>query len=77
MIEQMRRLIFGDTRIRPVLPEDVEAAKLPAHLEAQAQDSDRLSIRLMLEAHDTAAISARIREALAQDVAIRVQRRGI
>lgn len=76
-MEHLRRLIFGDTRIRPILPEDVKASKLPEHLEEIAKDQNKLSLRLMAEAHNTAVLSARIREALAEDVAIEVQRRSI
>jgi hypothetical protein len=77
MMARLRRLIFGDTRIRPVLPDEVEPAKLPPHLEKAAKQGDQLGITLMRDLAETAIISSRIRTALAEEVAIKVQRRGM
>jgi hypothetical protein len=77
MSERLRRLIFGDTRIRPVLPDEVTPSKLPPHLEKAAKQGDQLGLKLMQTLVETAQISSRIRQTLAEEVAIKVQRRGL
>ncbi len=72
----LRQFIFGDPKVHPVLLDEIKPAPLPPHLQERAEEQEKLSLRLMSEVMQTAALSVQIRKALGREVAIKLQRRA-
>ncbi len=77
MMEHLRRLIYGKQKdVHPAVLAEVKPAELPPHLQEQTEEREKLSLRLMSEALQTASLSIQIRKALGREVAIKLQRRA-